>query len=91
MSSYLSLNKLHSVHSSSFFAGGGCVWFEPSTTFLKKRGLTRSQVVAGKDRGEFFQGGCSFYIKNQLKYEIFNDKKSLQTKKFLSLITKNLN
>ena len=22
-------------------------------------------------------GGCSFYIKNKLKYEIFNDKKSI--------------
>ena len=35
------------------------------------------RVVAGKDRGDFFQRGCSFYIKNKLKSEIFNDKKGL--------------
>ena len=31
-------------------------------------------MVAEKDRGDFFQGGggCSFYIKNKLKSEIFN-------------------
>ena len=68
------------------------MWFEPSTKFSKRRGLTGSQrVVAGKDRGDFFQGGCSFYIKNKLKSEIFNDKKGLLTKLFLPLITKNLN
>ena len=74
--SYLSSNKLHSVHPSSFSAEGGGVWFEP---FSKRRGLIGSQrVVAWKDRGEFFsEGGCSFYIKNKLKYEIFNDKKGL--------------
>ena len=78
VSSYLSSNKLHSVHPSSFSAGGGGVWFEPSTKFSKRRGLTGSQrVVAGKDRGDFFQGGCSFYIKNKLKFEIFHDKKGL--------------
>ena len=53
--SYLSSNKLHSVHPSSFSAGGGGVWFEP---FSKRRSLTGSQrVVAGKDRDEFFSGG----------------------------------
>ena len=35
------------------------------------------RVVAGKDRGDVFQRGCSFYIKNKLKSEIFNDKKGL--------------
>ena len=54
------------------------MWFEPSTKFSKRRDLTESQrVVAGKDRGEFFQGGFSFYIKNKMKYEIFNKKKGL--------------
>ena len=48
-------------------------------------------MVAGKDRDDFFQWGCSFYIKNKLKSEVFNDKKGLETKMFLSLITKNLN
>ena len=61
VSSYLSSNKLHSVPRHSFSAGGGSVWFEPSTKFSKKRGLTGSQrVVAGKDRGEFFQGVAVF-------------------------------
>ena len=37
------------------------------------------RVVAGEDMGDFFQGegGCSFSIKNKLKFEIFNDKKGL--------------
>ena len=34
---------------------------------------------------------CSFYIKIKLKYQIFNDKKSLSTKMFFSVITKTLN
>ena len=62
VSSYLSSNKLHSVHPSSLSAGGRWDgWFEPSTKFSKRRGLTGSQrVVAGKDRGEFFQGVAVF-------------------------------
>ena len=46
-------------------------------------------MVPGKDKSDFFQGGCSFYIKNKRKSEIFKDKIGL--KMFLSLITKNLN
>ena len=34
---------------------------------------------------------CSFYIKNELKSEIFNNKKSLYTVMLFSVITKNLN
>ena len=40
--------------------------------------------------GWLFSGGCSFSIKNKLKSEIFNDKKSLLAKLFFSAITKNL-
>ena len=40
--------------------------------------------------GDFFQGGCSFYIK-KLKSQIFNDRKSLSLKMFFSVTTKNLN
>ena len=48
--------------------GGGGEWFEPSAKFSKRRGLTASQmVVVEKDRAEFFQWGCSFYIKNDKK------------------------
>ena len=36
-------------------------------------------------------GGCIFYIKNELKSEIFNNKKSLYTVMLFSVITKNLN
>ena len=36
-------------------------------------------------------GGCSFHIKNKLKFKIFNDKKSLEAKIFFSDITKNSN
>ena len=35
---------------------------QPPTTFLKREDLTR--------------GGCNFYVKNKLKFEIFNEKKS---------------
>ena len=45
--------------------------------------------------GDFFQGEgggcCSFYIKNKLKSQIFNNKKSLSGKTFFSVTTKNLN
>ena len=50
---------------------------EPPNKFLKRGGLTGSQVldvVAGKEGVTFFSGGCSFYIK-KLNSEIFNDKK----------------
>ena len=36
-----------------------------------RAGLLRKRVVT------FFEGGYSFYMKNKLKSEIFNDKKSL--------------
>ena len=39
--------------------------------------------LPGKREATFSPGGCSFYIKNELKSEIFNEKKSLQTKMFL--------
>ena len=44
--------------------------------------------------GDFFlvEVGCSFYMKNELKSEIFNNKKSLETKMFFCHnLTKNLN
>ena len=65
--------------------------------FQKEGGLTGSQLlvgVAGKEGGDFFQrinGGCNFRIKNKLKSEIFNDKKSLKAKIFFSVITKSSN
>ena len=35
--------------------------------------------------------GCSFFIKNKLKSEIFNDKKLYKQKVFFPVISKNLN
>ena len=55
---------------------------------FRKRGLDRTSVFRG---GGLFQRGCSFYIKNKLKSEIFNDKKGLINKTFFSAITKNVN
>ena len=36
-------------------------------------------------------GSCNFYIKNKIKSEIFNDKESVQTKIFFSVMKKNSN
>ena len=62
-----------------FLLGG----IESPTKFSKKGGggdLTGRQLLEGvaeKERGDFFQGSCNFHIKDKLKYEIFNDNKSL--------------
>ena len=57
--------------------------------------MIRSQFlegVAGNSfPGDLSLGSCTFYIKHKLKSVIFNDKKSLWTKMFFSVITKNLN
>ena len=71
---------------------------EPPTEFTKSGVLHRISIfrggLLGKKGVTFFRGGVwgySFYIKNKLKSEIFNDKKSLYTKMFFSIITKNFN
>ena len=59
---------------------------------FQKGGLIGSQFlegVAGKEGLTFVKGGCSFSINNQLKSDIFNDKKAY-VKKFFSVIVKNL-
>ena len=49
---------------------------EPLTNF-QKGGLDRISIFRakfdGKEGDNFFQGGCSFYIKNKLKSDIFNE------------------
>ena len=74
----------------SFSAGEGVHIFKK-----KGGGLTEPQFLEEgyweKGRWPYSGGGCSFYIKNKLKPEIFNDKESLQTKMFFSVITKDLN
>ena len=72
----------HSVHL-PLSAGMGCVgrgWCWASYQIFKKGGLAGSQfweVITRKEGGYFFQGGLQFLHKNKLKYEIFNEKKSL--------------
>ena len=58
--------------------GGGGV--ETPTKFSKRGGFTGSQfleVGCWERGGDFFQVGCSFYIKDKLKSEIIIEKKSL--------------
>ena len=53
---------------------------EPPTKFSNRRwgGLTGPQLLEGSGwKRVTVHGGCSFHIKNKLKSEIFNDKKSL--------------
>ena len=75
---------IHSVHPPLSAGGGGGggrgggVGKEPNL----------EREVAVKEGVIFFQGGCSFFIKNKLKSEIFNDKKFY---KYFSVIIKNLN
>ena len=59
--------------------GGGGGWI---SNFSKRGDLTGPQLLEGCcwERGEWlFSGGwlCNFHIKNKLKSQIFNDKKSL--------------
>ena len=84
---------IHSVHP-PFCRKGGGGWGETSTGFSKKRGwgLGRTSIFRGGcwERGaDLFQLGCSFYIKNKLKSEIFYYKK-VYKQMFFSMITKNL-
>ena len=68
---------------------------EPLTNLSKNwEGLTGSRFLerdCWERGGWFFSGGCTFYIKNKLKSQIFNDKKSSLAKMFFSVTTKNLN
>ena len=53
----------------------------PPTQFSKRgEGIDRISVFRGwllgkRGGGDFFQGGCNFYIKNKLTSEMFDDKK----------------
>ena len=83
--------KSHSVHPPAPLSAGE-LSLQPN--FQKGGGLTGPQLLEGgcwERGGDFFQGGCNFHIKNKLKSEIFNDKKSLYAKIFFSVITKNSN
>ena len=64
--------------------GGGVGW--TSNQIFKKGGLAGRQLFIGgllrKTGRTFFMGGCNFHMKNKLKSEIFNDKRSLKEKYF---------
>ena len=60
VSSYLSSNKLHSVHPSSFSAGVGVCGLSILLNFQKGGTWQDLRLVAEKDRGEFFQGVAVF-------------------------------
>ena len=78
-----------------FSAVGSGLNLQPN---FQKEGLDRTwtfrEGLLGKT-GDIFQGGggggCNFHIKNKLKSEIFNYKKSLQATIFFSVMTKNSN
>ena len=57
----------------------------PPPLWKRGGGLTGPQFLEGgcwERGGDFFQGGCNFYIKDKLKSEIFNDKKVFEQKSF---------
>ena len=75
----------HSAHTppsppSSAGRVGGWGSFDPPTKFSKRgeawQDLNFQREIAEKEGADLIQGLCSFYIKNTLKSEIFNDKKS---------------
>ena len=69
-------SAVHSVHPPPPLSAGRR-GVEPLTKIFKKEGgLTESQCFG------FFQEVCSFYIKNKLKSEIFNDKNVYKQKIF---------
>ena len=62
--------KHNSVDPPPKLSAGGGLNLHPN---FQKGGLDRTSTFR---EIEFFQGGCDFHIKNKLKSEIFNDKKS---------------
>ena len=72
-------------------------WGVESPTKFSKKGasedLNFERKVGGKETVTFLAGGgrdCNCYIKNKLKLDILNNKKTYKPK-CLSVITKNLN
>ena len=71
-----SSEQSHIVHPAPFLLGN----VEPPTKFSKTKDGTESQYLEGGcwERGGWpLPEGCSYYIKNKTKSEIFNDRRSL--------------
>ena len=94
MDQYKEHPNSYSVHPLPIFSAGGGGGVDPVTKFSKRAGLTRSQFwegVSGKEGVTFFSGGCSFFIKDKLKFEIFKVKKNFINKMSFSVVTNNVN
>ena len=76
----------HRVHPLPPLSAGGGLKLQPNFRKGGGGGLTGPQLlegIAGKERGEFFQGEeLLFSQKKKLKSEIFNDKKVYKQKYF---------
>ena len=91
----ISFNTTTTQRAPTFLQGGLSLQPNFQKGGRKGGGLERPQLLEGgcwERVGDFFKGGrCNFHIKNKLKSEIFNEKKSLYAKIFFSVITKNSN
>ena len=90
----LEAHHTHSVHPPPPFLLGGRGRGFSLRPIFQKGGLDRISIfrvgLLGRRRTTLFRESCSFYIKNKLKSQIFNNKKSLSSKMFFSVTTKNL-
>ena len=82
----VNVKGLHIVCTPHFLLGG--CWTSNQIFLVGPQLLER---VAGKEGMTFFRGQCNFLIQKKWKSEIFNNKKSLQAKIHLSVITNNSN
>ena len=86
------LRGWHDVHPSSLFYWRGGGWASDQIKVGGDRiSIFRGELLGKRVDFSGMGGGCIFYIKNELKSEIFNNKKSLYTVMLFSVITKNLN
>ena len=76
---FLMIPKSHSVHPLPLPLSAGELSLQPNfQKWWAWPDLNLLRGVAGKEGMTFFkEGGCNFYMKNKLRFEIFNDKKSL--------------
>ena len=84
------------MHLLSAWEGGGVGWggwvvvWTSYQILTKEGGLNRISILRGgccERGGRLLSGewGCSFYVKNKQKSEVFNGKKKVYKQKFFSL------